>query len=89
MFDSWGRVVADSMCVGLPSLVFNVSGSPEVGEAPIKCNPHDPKEIRELFESILFDKKVRETLGLMGRTEAISKTVKHRGDLAKFLLEAL
>lgn len=89
MFDAWGRVVADAMCAGIPCLVFNKSAVPEVGDAPVVCNPDDAHDIAAKFQAMISSGDIREALGLKGHAEAIQKTERHRMDLVKILLEAL
>jgi glycosyltransferase involved in cell wall biosynthesis len=88
MYDSWGRVVADAMCAGVPSLVFQTTGPQEVGRTPVLCQPGDKNDIRQKFERFL-DKHYRKKLGTLHWTEAAKLTRKHRADLLKILKEAM
>lgn len=79
MFDCFPRALAESNCGGVPALSFRVAGNVEVGESPIYVDPNNEGEIVSALEA-LHDRGLREYLGWLGRTHAISKTEKHRGD---------
>lgn len=89
MQDCWPRVMGDAMCAAVPCLVFDTTGSPEVGKSVVLVDPDDPNVIRDKFEALLTDESLRETVGRRVRDEALRRTVEHREDYVKLLLEVL
>lgn len=88
-FEGWGRVVADSMCTGLPCVAYRVGSVPEVGSHTVLCEPGDYRQMVGEIERLLDDEGERERLGMMARREALEKTEKHRGDYAELLAGVL
>jgi len=89
MFDGFPRSVAEVCCVGLPALLFNTAGTPEVSESALLVKPDHTKKIASRLNNLLRSETVRAKVGGSMRREALDKTIKHRGDYAKMLLDVL
>jgi glycosyltransferase involved in cell wall biosynthesis len=86
-FDCWPRVVADAVLTGLPGMVFDTTGNPEVCDRYYLVKSDDPKDISEKFESMLFSPILRYEMGQEALMEAKYKTERHREDYANLLLK--
>ena len=89
MWDSWGCTIADSMMSAVPALVFDVTGSSEVGQNVMKVDPGDRGAIVGGFERLLTDEVLREKMGVAALMESQKKIAKHKGDFAKLLMAVL
>ena len=89
MFDGFPRAVADACCAGLPALVYDVAGCPEVSDNAILVDPNRPADVACGLESLLGSQRKREQVGTAMRREAVEKTELHRDDYAKMLLDVV
>ncbi len=89
MWDGWPCTVADSMMSAVPALVFDVTGSSEVGQNVLKVDPGDRGAIVGGFERLLTDEALREKMGVAALMESQKKIAKHKGDFAKLLMDVL
>lgn len=95
MFDGFPRSLAEACCVGLPAVVFDEAGIPEVSEVAWKVESNQPAMIAEYVDAMLggtrglTGEEQRRVVGQNMRAEALRKTEQHRGDYAKLLLEVL
>ena len=88
-FDCWPRVVAEAMMVGVPTLVFDVTGNGEVGKTTYKVKPENVGQMVEKIDCLLSDERERRLMGIAHRYEAESNNEKHKGDYARLLLNVL
>lgn len=89
MFDGFPRSVAEVCCVGLPAVLFQVAGTPEVSDEAVLVKPSAGKYMATVLNELLSSEEARQTIGTGMRSEALEKTEKHRGDYAQLLLDAL
>ena len=88
-FDCWPRVVAEAMMVGVPTLVFDVTGNGEVGKTTYKVKPENVGQMVEKIDCLLSDERERRLMGIAHRYEAEANNEKHKGDYARLLLNVL
>ncbi len=88
-FDGFPRALAESCCVALPALAFDIAGSREVSKYVKLCNPYNGGDVVSGFCKLLDSERLRNKLGTGARKDALRKTISHRGDYAKLLLDIL
>jgi len=89
MFDGFPRVVAEACCAGLPAMVYDVAGSPEVSDNAILVNPKKPADIVCQLNKLLSNTSHRKKIGKAMHREAVKKTKQHRDDYAKLLMKVV
>jgi len=89
LFDGWPRSLAEAMCVGLPTIAYDVAGASEVSRTNILVDPRDSNALRAVLHDQLTNESSREKVGKANAVEAIRLTEKHRNDYADLLVEIL
>jgi glycosyltransferase involved in cell wall biosynthesis len=70
--EPFGLTIAEAMASGLPCVVSNRGGIPEVaGDAALYFSPPDPEELAEQIEQLLLNAKLRADLGLRARARVL------------------
>jgi len=89
MFDCFPRTLAESMCAKIPSIAFDIAGTPEVSRIPIMVDPDDSEGICKAVQLLISDKSFREYQAERLYEEAIEKTELHKYDIGNILLMTL
>lgn len=84
-WDGFPRAIADACCAGVPALVFDEAGCPEVSENAVIVGSDDKRVIASKFENLISSIKHRSDVGNAMYKEAIEKTEKYRGEYAELL----
>lgn len=70
--EPFGLTIAEAMSSGLPCIVSNRGGIPEVArDAALYFTPPHPEQIAEHLETLLLDGKLRTSLGCRARARAL------------------
>lgn len=71
-YESFGLTIVEAMAFGVPVVMTNVGGMPEVlgdSEAGYVCSSNDPSEFADAIKKILFDVTLASAMGRKGRIE--------------------
>ncbi|GAB6125208.1 glycosyltransferase [Humidesulfovibrio idahonensis] len=75
LWEGFGFVLAEAMCMGLPVAAFDVSSIPEVvehGRTGLLCRP-DAAALAANLLRLMRDAKLRQTLGVQGRQRLLER----------------
>jgi len=86
MFDCFPRTLAESMCAKIPSIAFDIAGTPEVSRIPIMVDPDDSEGICKAVQLLISNKSFREYQAERLYDEAKEKTELHKNDIGNILL---
>lgn len=89
LYDTWGRSIAEAMCVGLPVWSYRVGGIPELSSNIVLCDPGDDERAYDSFMELMDNSNAWPEIGNSLRKEAFDLDVEHEHDYIEILSRCL